>query len=97
LASGPVSTVADFNNVQNIWGLGIILACRVIDAGDSGHILIAESLAETLLTLKDVYRQMTRLISDTYKIKHGQTIKLYTDYSYDFGNPQIPSKALINK
>lgn len=68
-----------------------------MDAGDSGPILIAESLAETLLTLKDEYRQMIRLISDTYKIKHGQTKKLYTPYSYDFGNPQIPSKALINK
>ena len=97
LASGPVFTVADLNNVQNIWGPGIILARRVMDAGDRGHILIAESLAETLLTLKDEYRQMIRLISDRYKIKHGQTIKLYTAYSYDFGNPQTPSKAFIDK
>jgi class 3 adenylate cyclase len=52
LASGPVFTVADFNNVQNIWGPGIILARRVMDPGDSGHIFIAENLAETLLTLK---------------------------------------------
>jgi class 3 adenylate cyclase len=58
LASGPVFTVADFNNVQNIWGPGIILALRVMDAGDSGHMLIAESLAEILLILKDEYRQM---------------------------------------
>jgi KaiC/GvpD/RAD55 family RecA-like ATPase len=97
LASGPVFTVADLNNVQNIWGPGIILARRVMDAGDRGHILIAESLAETLLTLKDEYRQMIRLISDRYKIKHGHTIKLYTAYSYDFGNPQTPSKAFIDK
>jgi hypothetical protein len=97
LASGPVFTVADLNNVQNIWGPGIILARRVMDAGDRGHILIAESLAETLLTLKDEYRQMIRLISDRYKIKHEQTIKLYTAYSYDFGIHHTPSKAFIDK
>ena len=95
LASGPVFTVADLNNVQNIWGPGIILARRVMDAGDKGHILIAESLAQVLLSLKDEYRQIIRLISDKYKIKHGQQIKLYTAYSDDFGNPKIPAKVSI--
>lgn len=33
-------------------GPGIILARRVMDAGDNGHILIAENLAEMLLSLK---------------------------------------------
>jgi KaiC/GvpD/RAD55 family RecA-like ATPase/class 3 adenylate cyclase len=97
LASGPVFTVADLNNVQNIWGPGIILARRVMDAGDKGHILVAESLAQVLLSLKDEYRQIIRLISDKYKIKHGQQIKLYTAYSDDFGNPQIPAKVFINR
>lgn len=97
LASGPVFTVADLNNVQNIWGPGIILARRVMDAGDKGHILIAESLAGVLLSLKDEYRHIIRLISDDYKIKHGQKIKLYAAYSDDFGNPQIPAKVFINK
>jgi hypothetical protein len=45
LASGPVFTVADLNNVENIWGSGIILARRVMDVDDNGHILIAENLA----------------------------------------------------
>jgi len=97
LASGPVFTVADLNNVQNIWGPGIILARRVMDAGDKGHILVAESLAQVLLSLKDEYRQMIRLISDKYKVKHGQKIKLYTAYSDDFGNPQIPAKVFIKR
>jgi KaiC/GvpD/RAD55 family RecA-like ATPase len=97
LASGPVFTVADLNNVQNIWGPGIILARRVMDAGDKGHILIAESLAETLLSLKDEYRHIITLVADKYRIKHGQKIKLYSAYSDDFGNPQIPSKVIINE
>jgi hypothetical protein len=31
--------------VENIWGSGIILALRVMDVDDNGHILIAENLA----------------------------------------------------
>jgi hypothetical protein len=38
LGSGPVFTVVDLNNVENVWGPGIILARRVMDAGDNGHI-----------------------------------------------------------
>jgi class 3 adenylate cyclase len=93
LASGPVFTVTDLNNVQNIWGPGIILARRVMDAGDNGHILIAEKLAEELISLKDEYRMAIKLISSSYTIKHGQNIKLYSAYSEDFGNPDIPSKV----
>jgi KaiC/GvpD/RAD55 family RecA-like ATPase len=97
LGSGPVFTVSDLNNVQNIWGPGIIIARRVMDAGDNGHILIAEKLAEELISLKDEYRRVINLISNKYRIKHGQQIKLYSAYSDDFGNPQIPSKVFSNE
>ncbi|HZB99123.1 MAG TPA: ATPase domain-containing protein [Nitrososphaeraceae archaeon] len=97
LGSGPVFTVSDLNNIQNIWGPGIILARRVMDAGDNGHILIAEKLAEELISLKDEYRNVVGLISDKYRLKHGQKIKLYSAYSSDFGNPQIPSKVFSNE
>jgi KaiC/GvpD/RAD55 family RecA-like ATPase len=97
LGSGPVFTVSDLNNVQNIWGPGIILARRVMDAGDNGHILIAEKLAEELISLKDEYRRVINLISNKYRTKHGQEIKLYSAYSDDFGNPQIPAKVFSNE
>ena len=97
LGSGPVFTVSDLNNVQNIWGPGIIIARRVMDAGDNGHILVAEKLAEELISLKDEYRKIINLISDKYRIKHGQEIKLYSAYSNDFGNPQIPAKVFYNE
>lgn len=97
LGSGLVFTVSDLNNVQNIWGPGIILARRVMDAGDNGHILIAEKLAEELISLKDEYRSVINLISNKYRIKHGQEIKLYSAYSDGFGNPQIPAKVLSNE
>jgi KaiC/GvpD/RAD55 family RecA-like ATPase len=97
LGSGPVFTVSDLNNVQNIWGPGIIIARRVMDAGDNGHILIAEKMAEELISLKDEYRRVISLISNKYRIKHGQQIKLYSAYSDDFGNPEIPSKVFSNE
>jgi KaiC/GvpD/RAD55 family RecA-like ATPase/class 3 adenylate cyclase len=97
IGSGPVFTVSDLNNVQNIWGPGIIIARRVMDAGDNGHILVAEKLAEELISLKDEYRKIINLISNKYRIKHGQEIKLYSAYSNDFGNPQIPSKVFYNE
>jgi KaiC/GvpD/RAD55 family RecA-like ATPase len=97
LNSGLVFTVTDLNNVQNIWGPGIILARRVMDAGDNGHVLVSEKLAEDLISLKDEYRRMIKLISSTYKVKHGQKIKLYSAYSDDFGNPQMPTKVARNE
>jgi KaiC/GvpD/RAD55 family RecA-like ATPase/class 3 adenylate cyclase len=94
LATGPVFIVSDINNNQNIWGPGIILARRVMDLGDSGHILIADILAEQLIALKDEYRVMINPIGN-YRIKHGQTIKLYSAYSQDFGNPDPPAKFQV--
>ena len=85
--------MSDLNNVQNILGPGIILARRVMDACDNGHILIAEKLAEELISLNDEYRRVINLISNKYKIKHGQEIRLYSAYSNDFGNPQTPTKV----
>jgi KaiC/GvpD/RAD55 family RecA-like ATPase len=92
LGSGPVFTVTDMNNVQNVWGPGIILARRVMDAGDNGHILLAGNLAQELIALKDEYRSIIKPVSDAYEIKHGHKISLYSVYSKDFGNPDMPAK-----
>lgn len=93
LASGLVFTVSDMNNRQNVWGPGIILARRVMDAGDNWHILLADNIAEQLISLKDEYRQIIKPISDFYEIKHGQKIRLYSAFSNDFGNPRLPTKV----
>jgi len=92
LASGPVFTVTDMNNIQNVWGPGIILAKRVMDVGDDGHILLADKLAEELIALKDDYRRVIKSIYTKLEIKHGQKIGLYSAYSSDFGNPELPKK-----
>ena len=92
LGSGPVFIVNDINNNQNVWGPGIILARRVMDMGDNWHILLADTLARELITLKDEYKIIINPVAD-YQIKHGQTVKLYSAYSQDFGNSKVPYKS----
>ena len=53
LSSGPVFIVKDIGDNQKRMGTRIILARRVMDIGDSFHILLAERLAEELIGLKD--------------------------------------------
>ena len=92
LSSGPVFVVSDINKNQNVWGPGIILARRVMDLGDNGHILLADNIAETLTNLKDEYRTVIKLVSTEYRIKHGQLLRLYSAYSHEFGNAAKPTR-----
>lgn len=98
LSSGPVFILSDINNNKNLWGPGIVLARRVMDLGDDLHILIADKLAQELISLSDEYGATIKPISD-YEIKHGQTIKVYSAHSEDFGNRAVPEKiqAYISK
>jgi archaellum biogenesis ATPase FlaH len=91
LSSGPVFTVYDISNRLNVWGPGIIMARRVMDLGDSWHILITENFAMQLKPLYEEYRNNIRLIG-AYEIKHGEKINVYSAYSDDYGNPELPEK-----
>jgi hypothetical protein len=91
LSSGPVFTVYDISNRLNVWGPGIIMARRVMDLGDSWHILITENFAMQLKPLYEEYRNNIRLIG-SYEIKHGEKINVYSAYSNDYGNPELPEK-----
>lgn len=93
LSSGSVFISNDINDNKNLWGPGIVIARRIMDIGDDLHILIADRLAEELISLRDEYRTIIKPISD-YTIKHGQTIKVYSAYSKDFGNPRLPEKVM---
>nr|WP_294804715.1 ATPase domain-containing protein [uncultured Nitrososphaera sp.] len=94
LGAGPVFVVSDINGNQNVWGPGIVLARRVMDIGDDGHVLLADSLAEQLVNLKDEYRAMIKLVSAKFTIKHGQAIRVYSASSAGFGNPDMPARLL---
>lgn len=90
LNSGPVFVVGDITNNQNVWGPGIILARRVMDLGDNGHILLGEKIAEDLMSSNEKYKDIIKLVSGNFQIKHGQVIKVYSAHSDDFGNSALP-------
>jgi len=92
LHSGQCFIVKDIKGQDNVWGPGIILARRVMDFGDDGHILISPRLAEDLREISDEYRQIIKPVHD-FTIKHGQTILVYSAYGDDFGNKIHPSKG----
>jgi hypothetical protein len=44
-----------------------------------------------LKPLYEEYRNNIRLIG-SYEIKHGEKINVYSAYSNDYGNPELPEK-----
>ena len=89
LSSGPVFKVNDIKNNPNYWGPGIIYARRVMDIGNNGHILMDNILAKALIPLKEEYNKIIKPIGE-YKIKHGIDIEIYSVFTKDFGNPELP-------
>ena len=89
LSSGPVFKVNDIKNNPNYWGPGIIYARRVMDIGNNGHILMDANLAKSLIPLNDEYSKIIKRIGK-YRIKHGVEIELFSIFSRDFGNSELP-------
>ena len=91
---GNVFLVNDMSGIENVWGPGIIMARRVMDLGDEGHILMTAEMAESLLEINNEYANILHPIHD-YRIKHGQTILLYSVFSSTFGNSERPKKGFV--
>jgi hypothetical protein len=89
---GNVFVVNDVLGNRNVWGPGIIIARRVMDLGDDGHILLSPRMAEDLRELSDYYKQIIKPVHD-YSIKHGQTLLIYSAFGKGFGNPKPPLKG----
>src|SRR5436189_5798349 len=88
--SGPVSGVVDVNERTNVAGGGINTAQRVMDCGDSGHILLSRHVAEDLAE----YERWRPFLHDigTFELKHGAPVNVTNLYSDEVGNPQLPKK-----
>src|SRR4030088_3039863 len=88
--SGPVNEVTDLNEQANIAGAGINIAQRVLDCGDTGHILLSKRVADDL----EHYSQWRSLLHDLgeCEVKHGLRISLLNLYGDDAGNPELPEK-----
>jgi Adenylate and Guanylate cyclase catalytic domain len=92
LHSGNVFVVNDIQGNKNIWGPGLIICRRVMDFGDENHILLSNTLAESLHELSDEYLQVIRPVHD-FVLKHGKTMLIYSAYGDGFGNTKHPTKG----
>src|SRR6266576_4492576 len=88
--SGPVSGVVDVTGQANLTGAGLNMANRVMNCGDTGHILLSKYLAEDL----EGYEQWRPLLHDlgTCEVKHGVQVAVVNLWSDDVGNRQLPQK-----
>jgi hypothetical protein len=88
--SGPVSGLVDVNNRPNLAGAGLNMAQRVMDCGDSGHILVSKRVADDL----GEYEHWRPLLHDLgeCEVKHGGHVSIVNLYGDEVGNPQLPKK-----
>ena len=87
--SGPINRVLDVNERANVAGAGIDLAQRVMDCGDSGHILLSKRAADDLAP----YPRWNPHLHDLgeIEVKHSTRIHLFNLYTGEEGNPATPS------
>jgi len=90
--SGPVSAVTDLNDRINAAGVGINIAQRVMDCGDTGHILLSKRVAEDL----QQYSRWRPHLDDLgeVEVKHGERVHVFNFYTDDAGNSDLPKKVI---
>jgi len=91
--TGPVYRVADINTNRNVTGGGINIAQRVMDCGDSGHILVSQAAADILKELS-AWRGALHDVGEA-EVKHGIRLHLYNYHKEDIGNAVLPRKLQI--
>jgi TolB-like protein/Tfp pilus assembly protein PilF len=93
--SGPVNEIADLNEQANIAGAGINIAQRVMDCGDTGHILLSKRVADDL----EHYPQWRSLLHEPgeCEVKHGVRVGVVNLYGDGVGNSQLPKKFQVLK
>src|SRR5256886_12656849 len=88
--SGPVHHVKDANERENIAGVGINIAQRVMDCGDDGHILVSKRVADDLAQ-KRRWQPYLHELGDV-EVKHGVIVSLVNLYAETIGNPTPPTR-----
>jgi adenylate cyclase len=88
--SGPVDRIKDVNDRDNVAGVGINIAERVMSCGDAGHILLSKRVAEDLAQDR-VWQPLLHNLGEV-ELKHGMKIEVVNLYSNDIGNPRLPAK-----
>src|SRR5882724_6952336 len=88
--SGPIHHVKDANGRENIAGVGINIAQRVMDCGDAGHILVSKRVADDLAQRRR-WQPYLHELGDV-EVKHGVVVSLVNLYAETIGNPAPPTR-----
>src|SRR5437899_7393515 len=88
--SGPIHHVKDANGRDNIAGIGINIAQRVMDCGDAGHILVSKRVADDLAQQRR-WQPYLHELGDV-EVKHGVMVSLVNFYAETIGNPTPPAR-----
>src|SRR5205085_6184487 len=93
--SGPGNEITDLNEQSNIAAAGINIAQRVMDCGDTGHILLSKHVAEDL----EHYPRWQPYLHDLgeYEVKHGLRVSIVNLYTDDAGNTAVPTRLAAQK
>src|SRR5437667_7810930 len=89
--SGPVSGMIDLNGKANVAGAGINMAQRVMDCGDTGHILVSKRVAQDLEHYPH-WRPHLHDLGET-EVKHGIRLSIVNLYTEKLGNAAMPEKV----
>lgn len=89
--TGPVYRVRDLRNEAAVAGGGINLAQRVMDCGDTGHILVSSDAARYLRE-SSRWRDVLHDLGE-WEVKHGERVHLFNLVADGRGNPATPSRA----
>ena len=86
----PGPSRKDANERENIAGVGINIAQRVMDCGDAGHILVSKRVADDLAQ-KRRWQPYLHELGDV-EVKHGVVVSLVNLYAETIGNPTPPTR-----
>src|SRR5215467_7707714 len=90
IQSGPIHHVKDASGRENIAGVGINIAQRVMDCGDAGHILVSKRVADDLGQRRR-WQPYLHELGDV-EVKHGVVVSLVNVYAETIGNPTPPAR-----
>jgi hypothetical protein len=82
--------MVDINGKESVVGGGINMAQRVMDCGDSGHILVSATYAQFLSEFEPWKSEISDIGSA--EVKHGFKVHLFNFYDGKIGNPALPAK-----
>jgi class 3 adenylate cyclase len=87
---GDVCPLEDINGNLNISGDGINYAQRVMDSGETNHLLVSSDV------IAKYDRPNFILVEDLgdVTVKHGVVMRLYSLYNSDFGNKNFPNSRV---